>query len=159
MILDTGDLKFFYTGLAPADIKIADNNQDLLRDPGLETAVLISLFSDQRAADEDTLPDRADTKRGWWGDSLTDTKIGSKIWLLSRSKITNETRANLEQYSREALEWLINDGVADSVTATSTRNGLYRIDTTIEIKKLDNSNVFFKYFLNWKYQIIGGITE
>ena len=159
MILDTGDLKFFYTGMQPADVALAENNQDLLRDPGLETAVLISLFSDQRAAEEDKLPDREDTRRGWWGDSLTDSNIGSKLWLLSRAKISDGTKANLEQYSREALQWLIDDGVADSVIATSTRNGLYRIDTTVEIKKLDNSNVFFNYFLNWKYQIIGGFTK
>lgn len=156
MILDTGDLKFFYENVGPADIKIADNKQDLLRDPGLETAVLISLFSDQRAAEEDKLPDKGDTRRGWWADSLNDTNIGSKIWLLSRSKITEGTRTTLEQYSKEALEWLIIDGVADNIEATSTRTGIYQIDTTIKIRKTDNSNVFFKYFLNWKYQIIGG---
>ena len=76
----------------------------------LETAVLISLFTDARAADDDRLPGAADDRRGWWGGPL-----GSRLWLLVREKATNETRLRAEDYCREALAWMRTDGVADRI--------------------------------------------
>lgn len=66
---------------------------DLEGDEGLETAVVISLFTDQRVSD-DELPVEETSKRGWWADALSEIdqdKIGSKLWLLDRSKRTAET--------------------------------------------------------------------
>lgn len=151
-----GDIKFFYSGQQPADIGLDANGHSLIRDPGLETATLISLFSQGRAGEEDKLPDKADTRRGWWGDTLHEKPIGSKLWLLDRAKITDETRVAAEQYARDCLAWMVEDGIADSIEVETRRNGLYRIDTAVRIIKKDNSNVFFRYFLNWKAQIFGG---
>jgi phage gp46-like protein len=76
----------------------------------LETAVLISLFSDARAADDDRLPGSADDKRGWWGGL-----IGSKLWLLTREKTTNDVRLRARDYAREALDWMLQERVADQI--------------------------------------------
>lgn len=92
-------------------------NGDLLTEQGLETAVLISLFSDQRINEEE-LPPGLISKRGWWGDLFADfegDKIGSKIWILDRSKNSLETLAQLETYAKECLAWMITDGVASSI--------------------------------------------
>ena len=61
-------------------------NDDLKIDEGLETAVLISLYTDARVSDEE-LPAEEAQKRGWWGDIYPDIpndQIGSKLWLKAR---------------------------------------------------------------------------
>ena len=50
----------------------------------LASAVLISLFTDGLAGDDDIPPDGSGDRRGWWGDAGEDIPIGSKLWLLDR---------------------------------------------------------------------------
>lgn len=92
------------TALA-ADLGIEDN--DLALDGGLRTAVLISLFTDL----------------GWWADefsTLLNDRIGSRLHELARAKPIQSTLDDAEQFAREALQWLIDTKVADSVTATAS---------------------------------------
>lgn len=100
-----------------AELSVIDN--DLASDRGLMTAVILSLFLDRRAADDDAPPsgDPQD-RRGWWGDefALVDGDlIGSRLWLLARAKRTKETVLLADQYVREALAWMIEDRVISSV--------------------------------------------
>ena len=92
---------------------------DLATDTGLETAVLISLFTDRRAEADDALPGGADSdRRGWWGDALPmieGHRIGSRLWLLGREKVTTETLRRAEEYGREALAWLLDLGIASRI--------------------------------------------
>jgi len=100
-------------------------NGDLQADEGLETAVTISLFSDKRVTTEE-LPAPQTDKKGWWGDMFPDVeqdKIGSKLWTLARSKRTLETLRRTEDYAREALQWLIEDGVASKISVTAEFQG------------------------------------
>jgi len=94
-------------------------NSDLICDPGLETAVLISLFTDQRAEDDDALPDpNAPDRRGWWGDMVSNIegdKIGSRLWLLERSKATQTNLELMRVEALKALQWMVDDGVASAV--------------------------------------------
>lgn len=102
------------------DLKIA--NGDLTGDNGLETAISISLFSDRRIGDEE-LPPLEKSKRGWWGDLFPEVdqdQIGSRLWLLNREKRTQEVLRRAEDYTKEALNWLIEDGVASSVSAIAS---------------------------------------
>jgi phage gp46-like protein len=97
-------------------------NGDLAKDEGLETAVLISIFTDKRISD-DELPTGETSKRGWWGDvfpNVDQDQIGSRLWLLERVKRTAETLRKSEDYIKEALNWLIEDGVAASIEVTSS---------------------------------------
>lgn len=111
-----------------ADIAVAGG--DLVTDDGLRTAVILSLFSDARARDDDALPDAGSDRRGWWGDvaaSPADDRTGSRLWLLARSKNLPAVLANVRDYVREALAWLIEDGVAasiDIVAETPRRDAL-----------------------------------
>lgn len=62
------------------------------REPLLRRAVTISLFSWRRAASDDALDD-AD-RQGWWGDcapSEAGDQIGSRLWLLRRRTLTDDT--------------------------------------------------------------------
>ncbi|MCD7099126.1 phage GP46 family protein [Stenotrophomonas sp. MMGLT7] len=90
----------------------------LAQDDGLLSSVLISLFTDRRADDDDTLPDGGSDRRGWWGDSFADDRgdqIGSRLWLLRREKASAEVLQRARQYATEALQWLVDDDVVKSV--------------------------------------------
>ena len=101
---------------AAADLLLAGGQ--LATDVGMRTAILISLFTDARAADDDALPQPGGDPRGWWGDALAADRgdgIGSRLWLLSREKITAATVNRARDYAEAALAWLVEDRVAKSV--------------------------------------------
>jgi len=105
--------------LSPIDdcFDLLVQNGDLKGDEGLETAVAISIFTDRRITD-DELPDLETDKRGWWGDMFPDEpndQIGSRLWLIDRAKRTSETLRRFEELIEEALNWMIEDGVTDSI--------------------------------------------
>jgi phage gp46-like protein len=75
----------------------------------LQSAIVISLFSDRIAAVGDVIPDGSNDPRGWWAD--TDVPIGSRLWLLKRSKQIPETLQLAYDYIAEALQWLLDDQV------------------------------------------------
>lgn len=90
----------------------------LATDDGLETAVILSLFTDARAFADDVLPLGQTDRRGWWADSLAPKagdRFGSRLWLLRASKQLQESLNEAKQYSEEALAWLVEDGVARQV--------------------------------------------
>jgi len=93
---------------------------DLVLEQGLFSAIIISIFTDGRAADEDILPNILDTnRRGWWGDLINppvqNDKIGSRIWLLERSKTLPEVLVQAKEYIKESLQWIIDDGLASEI--------------------------------------------
>lgn len=110
---------------AAADLMLG--NGQLTTDAGMRTAILISLFTDARAADDEALPEAGGDRRGWWGDAFARDarpdagtardadRIGSLLWLLSRSKVTARTLDRAKQACEDALAWLVRDGVASAV--------------------------------------------
>lgn len=117
-------------------------------DNGLETAVYISLFTDARDENSEDTTD----KRGWWGDEFDDVKMGSKLWTLARAKDTDETIKKMKTYASDALQWMIADGIAKSVTVNAIRYSAGVIFMTIDITKPDGINTSFKYYYNWVEQ-------
>lgn len=89
----------------------------------LRRALVISLFTDARAQADDTLPGGPGSDpRGWWGDGLADAQpLGSRLWLLSREKVIPETLRRVEDYAREALQWLVTDGYFTALEVTAER--------------------------------------
>lgn len=102
------------------------DGSDLAGGDDLETAILISLFSDRIAGPDDVIPDGTDDPRGWIGDIGQEYNIGSRIWLLARAKQTQETLRRANDYIAEALQWLIDDDVVVrfDITTEWTRGGL-----------------------------------
>ncbi|MEJ1402584.1 MAG: phage GP46 family protein [Candidatus Sedimenticola sp. (ex Thyasira tokunagai)] len=120
----------------PPLFDLALNGADLAVDDSLQTAVILSLFTDRRAEADDIIPDGTDNRRGWWADTLADIegdRIGSRLWLLSREKDLSEVLARAKEYAEEALQWLIDDGVASAVAvqATSTARGVLALQIRI----------------------------
>ncbi len=103
-----------------------DATRDLEGDAGLLTAVIISLFTDARARDDDPLPDERvgvpSDRRGWWGDHVSapaaggaqarPQSLGSRLWLLWREKDLDVVVARAQAYAEEALAWLTAEGAA-----------------------------------------------
>lgn len=98
-----------------ADLRVAGS--DLVMSDDLESAVIISLFTDRRAPDDVELP-AGDDRRGWWGDSYPDREgdeMGSLLWLLEREKETQEVLERSRIYARQALAWMIEDRVVSQM--------------------------------------------
>lgn len=135
------------TGTADLD---TDAN-DLVKDLGLDTAVLISLFTDRQAESGDVIPDGEEYRRGWWADETTD-KIGSRLWLLSREKQTPDVLTRASEYAREALQWLLDDKIASAVDVESefVGNGILGLAVSITRPKVDA--VTFRYNYIWAAQ-------
>jgi phage gp46-like protein len=112
---------------------------ELEQAPPLVTAVYVSLFTDRRAGPDDKLPPGETDRRGWWGDLLDDQPIGSRLWLLRRAKHLPETLRLAQDYMREALAWLIADGIAARIAVTAAWQSPSRIAGTVTIHRLDGT--------------------
>lgn len=89
----------------------------------LSRAVVISLFTWQRASQSDEVDN--DQRMGWWGDTFAENKgdkIGSKLWLLLRQKVTDETLNRAQEYAYKSLKWLIDDGICSDITVDVERD-------------------------------------
>lgn len=107
-------------------------------DEPLVRAVVISLFTWRRANPDDDLP--GDLRQGWWGDSfpvVPNDKIGSRLWLLSRAKLTSETVVRAREYAEESLAWLVKDGIAARVVVEAERHGLSTLALACRVFKSD----------------------
>lgn len=115
-------------------------------EPSLETslirAVVISLFTWRRAATDDPVDD--DERYGWWGDSyptIADDRIGSRLWLLRRVKLTADTQRDAEFYAREALQWMLDDGQVLDVDVISERADSYRLNLQVILTVLTGARL------------------
>lgn len=118
-------------------------SREILGDNGLETAVAISLFTDAR----DENPDDPGDRRGWWGDTFEE--FGSRLWLLTREKTTPEVLDRAERYARQALQWLLDDGIASACTISAERTGLYSLALSVTIVRPSAGTDSFRFALNW----------
>jgi phage gp46-like protein len=104
------------------DWSVASGGGDLNSAETLETAVLLSLFTDKRAPAD--LQIFSTDRRGFWGTTYNpagQAELGSLLWTLGRS-VKNDSTSVLrtaEMYALQALNWLITQGVAATVTATA----------------------------------------
>ena len=140
------DVGFFDVGRACPDLVI--ENGDLKADNGLETAGLISLFSDRRVSLEQ-LPAGETDRMGWWADLISEPladEIGSRLWVLERTgKVLNATAVEMESMLAEAFQWMLDDGIAAQVKVSAARTGTSEIRGNVEILKPDGDNIPFKF--------------
>lgn len=100
-----------------------DDQGDIAKVTGLESALLMSLFSEVRA-DKSEVGDPA-RQRGWWGNLLNpiqNYQIGSKLWLLEQSRVNYDTQNRALDYAEDGFKWLVEDGIADSITVDTSMN-------------------------------------
>lgn len=141
------DIALFWAEFG-ADIR--SQNGDILPEGELTTAVILSLFCDARAREDDVIPDGTKNVRGWWADTvaplpttginlredtLSGDRLGSRLWLLHREKQLPEVLRRAKDYAEEALQWLITDGEARAVKVTPSiiRQGWLGLDIEITL--------------------------
>lgn len=129
---------------------LAMEDGDLATDEGLQTAVILSLFTDRRALEEDRLPDGTGDRRGYWADAYRDRPHGSRLWLLHREKEHEEVLRRAKEYAEEALDWLIEDEVADTVEVTAWTAGRDTLALQVVIRRGGESVLDQKYDYVWR---------
>lgn len=98
----------------------------------LTRAVVISLFTWRRAKPDD----ETDMPMGWWGDTwpvAQNDRYGSRLWLLQRKKLTNQTALEARTYIREALQWMIEDGLVSRIDLIIQRTGINELGNSITL--------------------------
>lgn len=112
----------------------------------IETAVLISIFTDAAAEPDDQIPDASSDPRGWWGDPT----IGSRLWLRLRAKQTAQTLLLVKADIEAALAWLIADDVAAAVEVTTEWRARGALGAAIIVRRRDGSTVAVAFEWAWK---------
>lgn len=86
-------------------------------EPTLQTAIVLSLFTDRRAGPDDVLPRGVADRRGWVGEAFVGNgqPWGSHLWLLSRGKSTDDKPAKARFACEEALQWMLDTGLASRI--------------------------------------------
>jgi phage gp46-like protein len=121
------------------------------RQSALTRAVLISLFTWRRALTDDPVDD--DELFGWWGDSypdIADDRIGSRLWLLRRVKLTDATQRDAEFYANEALRWLLDEGHAIAIEITSEKVDISRLSLTVILTVPGGDRIEIKPISSWQ---------
>lgn len=89
----------------------------------LSTAIILLLMTDARAPDSTETPDDSPDRRGWVGDGFDleagERALGSQLWTLRRSALTAATARLAADHARTALQPLIDQGAAETITVTT----------------------------------------
>lgn len=116
---------------------------------GLDTSLLTSFLTDVRADSSEVNNPRY--RRGWWGSLFKSSPalpdLGSKIWLLDQSAITQNTINNAIAYAQTAYSWLVTLKYADQVNVSATSN-LNSLSILVEVLK-NNDVVSEQVFNLW----------
>ena len=148
------DIKLFYnpnTNGYYADVDF--QNGDFVGEEGLETMVLMCLFSDQWVAKESSYNGES---RGFFAEEAIGYNLGSKLWQLDRSKLDKTTLSLFAQYAKEALEPLVHEGIYDRVeTYAQKGEDKNRLDFFIAGYRPDGEIDQYKYKLLWDSQLGG----
>jgi phage gp46-like protein len=141
------------------DLSIDAATADFAREDTLQTAVVLSLLCD-RTAQAHEVPAGAD-RRGWWADAFSQANpidrastesFGSRLWLLMREKQLAQTRERVRDYVKEALAWMVEDGMAEGVEVTvfAPRAGWYVADVGLQLR---TGNRRFRFEWNGDLQL------
>lgn len=116
----------------------------------LSSAVLISLFTDRLADPADKPPDGSNDRRGWWGDDDEEVPLGSRLWLLDRSRLTAEVAITARIYMEEALKWIVDDGAAASIQVLTAIGGNRQMNAVVTVTRHDGTSVPLRFSWAWR---------
>ncbi|TMV76105.1 hypothetical protein FGG78_28530 [Thioclava sp. BHET1] len=145
------DIALFFDQLSGrADWDVVDGQ--IVGGSDLETAVIVSLFTDQVLPEDGVATDGSSDPRGWWADTYRGQPIGSLLWTLERV-VKSNAQALLEQAKQiclDALAWLIEDGVAASVQVQTQWLEADALGIAITITEPAGRTVVFRYAWAWQ---------
>lgn len=110
---------------------------DLEQGHDLATAILVSLFTHRTASEDFRTQDQVEDKRGWWADIYEDPAhpIGSRLWQFYRAVKTDTTLNDVRDACSEALQWLVDDNVAEEVVVGAQWYGRTAIGIQIVVRQ------------------------
>jgi phage gp46-like protein len=103
------------------DSNLQDNDET-----ALETAVLLSMFTEGRATLDELKPsgeqfELGEYRGGWWGDSYSVSPWGSRLWTLNRAVLSATSVQRAKKYTEECLQWMLDDRVASAISVAAER--------------------------------------
>ncbi|WP_144880505.1 phage GP46 family protein [Gluconacetobacter diazotrophicus] len=128
------------------DWNVSSGNLSLGDD--LSSAILVSLLTYGRADDtHTTIP--FNEKRGWWGSYLFSNMTFCQYWTLFQMSIDTTTlQLTLYNYTMQALQWLVSDGVVSSFNITVTIISSSKAFIVINANKPDGNIETYSYVWN-----------
>ncbi|WP_123008369.1 phage GP46 family protein [Escherichia coli] len=69
--------------------------------------------------------------------AVQNDRYGSRLWLLQRSKLTNQLVQTVRGYIRECLQWMIDDGVVSRIDLDIRRTGINELGNSITLWRRD----------------------
>lgn len=144
-------------------------NGDLALDNPLQTAIMVSLFTDRVAPETlsnldksvgiSAAPDAAGSnhndRRGWWGDAFAQEPIGSRLWQMQRVIKAEQTSVlrEAEAICHEALQWLIDDGLAASVSVSASwaKNSTPTLQFFVSLTE-PGTNTTQQFYYSWAWE-------
>lgn len=143
-----GDIRVIWdNSLAIGDWGLAEGDLETGQD--LETACLVSLFSDALATPDFIPTDGTTDRRGWWGAPYLAVPLGSNLWQLERSHKTRAKLGEAQRYAENALRWLVDDGLARQVTVNTRWLSSTMLGIAIAIIKPDGTQTRFMFGWAW----------
>lgn len=122
---------------------------DLAVIDGLESAILVSLFSDRRADESEVGDPRK--RRGWIGDLVSgepQDRHGSGLWLYEQRRLIQETATGVRIEAEQSLDWMVEEklieyAAGEVLQIPSSR----RINLVVTLHFLDGSDASYAYVL------------
>ncbi|HDL6885602.1 TPA: phage GP46 family protein [Yersinia enterocolitica] len=114
----------------------------------LTRAVIISLFTWRRADPDDD----AERPMGWWGDTyptIQNDRIGSRLYLLQHTTLTNNTVELARGYLEQALAWLKDDGIVSRIAINVQRRGTEILTAEITLYRNDGNSQLITFDDLW----------
>jgi phage gp46-like protein len=140
----SGEIKIVETD-GVFDINFDDDSGDLVQDDGLETAILMSLFLNERATEEQV--PQPFKRGGYLFVNITGMQF-SHLWLVNGRKTQDKLNLGTE-YCNTALQWLIDKGYATEVnTDASFTDEEIQLDIAISKPNGITDNYTYQLWLN-----------
>lgn len=130
------------------DIQIGDDG-DILTADSFDTYITVALLTDRRANESEVV--ESHRRRGWIGNEHTPGfEIGSKLWIFEQSRLTRTVMNEIEVAALDALQPMVDEGLAESVRGVElemTDSGL-RLGIEIQRSPSDVERRFFDLWQN-----------
>lgn len=118
------------------DMVIEDG--DFKNEPGMDTALWVSLFSDARADVAQVFV--PENRRGWMGNivsEIPERQIGGYLWLTEQRRLNQDTLNETIDYIRKSLNWIVDDGIAVKIDVYGDIIPRQGIEARVIITSLD----------------------
>ena len=127
----------------------------------LVTSIYIALMSDALADESDSLPFlNTSDRRGWWADADVAEiwggwPIGSKLWLLKRTTITDQgyrggsTLARVQQYISQAIQPFVDNKIFSRFDISSRQTNDHSISSVLTIYRGPKAAISLQFQALW----------